>query len=775
MRTRFTWDLCKIALFLVVLFLGRKQVIAQESTLDTKELSKKYAVILAAQGVIEELKDKKIPGLVSSCCNDILDPKKIKLHKNRGDSEKHTQKYVKKKLKSALKEDLDVLYQSFKIDKKKFSRQEFVEEVRNKFRSQIDDNISRNLNQNFQEIFKQARKKAISKQLDELSRTVYPDEKEIAEFEDAYIGGWKKIDTNRLKTKLRLKIKREERCLLEEVYKLREKISEEVLNDIYTQMDIQENAIEGELPDELLTQNQLQQGIRRNVNAAITRERKKSRMKIIAFEMKYKGEKIPVSKEVKRKIYNIFSFVKKKIVEKAKIEEKERFRKFCRNIDSIAIGSQQELEEIIRADLATHKMKDKSKDIIVDKFLSKVKKRILEQYVAKAPVKEQSGFKKRLARYLGLPDIQEDIKQRCKELVENDLEIVRDKISDEQLRRYFPKLADNSWEVPKLAKKEHKHKKDIMKSIKGHSKHPLSITSFDDCIDEPIGNEISEGGWNRNELLQETEEKVKDQTEFLIDEAGRAWEGQWKIYLAHQEYIQENPKKRIFLKDEIKGNLDKSKEDWVRYFTDKIKKIWSKNREALIWQGNVPTYGKNKYLPLYDHIEKEIEQRLNTNVGTILASIDRSRREHGVVKREAKEGSGQSGLPTDSEVPKVVAPEGSGLPITKAHLKIDWLKLLLLFLILIALIVALTYIGTTSGNIATLAGIILVVLIFVAVLATQKDKLFKITTEIEKKTVILEPIHVEDGYLYTWDKYKLIVKTKGGEPPEKVIIATITK
>ena len=210
-------------------------------------------------------------------------------------------------------------------------------------------------------------------------------------------------------------------------------------------------------------------------------------------------------------------------------------------------------------------------------------------------------------------------------MVEPDFKAVRDAISDEQLKKVFPKVADRSWEVPKLAKKEHKQKVDIMKRIKGLSKKRLNVSTFEHCINVPIKTEICEARLNQKELLEETEEKVCHQTQFLIDEGGRAWDGQYNIYLAHQESIQEAPRKWIFLKKEMKGDLNKGKEYWVRHFTDKIKGIWSKNREALIWQGNAPAYGRNKYLPLYDYIEKEIEKRLNTDVGNILIEIQKEK------------------------------------------------------------------------------------------------------------------------------------------------------
>ncbi len=669
MRNKFILAFCKITALLIVLFLAREQAAAQshKPALDTKKLSIIYVTKQAASVAVEQLRTKVIEGIAKDCTEDILN--NISEHKEIEKSKKLVELHIKESLDKAFDEDLKKIYKSFKSQDIKFSEGEYIRESRESFENKIEKNISQNADDNLREIFEKARGEAVRRQLNRISLCVYPSQEDVENIDQA---GWQPVDVKALKQGLKGKMRRSEKVLLEETERRIDQRIDQIIKDVKNQIEVQKEAIQQELPGDRITERQLKEAMENNVNNAI--------------------RKLRAEATEGRKIYDIFPSIRGEIDRKAKIKEKERFRSFCQNVKGIALTSKEKLKRLIRKNLALHKEKEKSRHIVVNRLLSKAEKAILGQYVALAPGEEQKEFSTRLTTYL--PEMHEEIKRTCGELIEDDLENAREEIADEQLRRYFPRLADKSWEVPKVAKGEHKDKYDIMGGIYRKKLNP-TITTFEK-IKKEIKDEISIGEWKHQNLLEETEKKVCDLTNDLINEASRAWKGQWNIYLAHQEYIEDEKKgNKIFIKDEVK-KIPKTKEEWVKYFTGKITEIWKRNRVSLIWPLQVPDYAKDKYQELFAYIKHEIEQRLNTGVGNIINEIEKekeqARNERAIAKeRSRKKRSDAKEHDSKSEVvPRPPANDTYGETSTHNVVpppspKTGWLWLLLILLVIVAM------------------------------------------------------------------------------------------
>ena len=607
---------------------------AEDTIKRAKERAKIYAATIAAKQRINKISEKSPDTVIADLSQSMHDPKLIDQHKSRQTSEKTGYQFTIDWLSKELNKEIETIYDSFSFDDESFTRDKFTGDVRNKFRTDMDKKFGEFIKSNFQNIFKESRKKAINHQLDQLSDAIYPTENEISEYENAHLSGWKDIDRNRLITKLMLKLSKEESHLFEEIFKLREDVSHAVFNDIKYQIKLQEEALVKELAKELITSSQLKSALKKNVDEVINTERNNASHKLITSTTDFKNETIEVSKQIKRKVYDIFSFVENKINTNARIEEKERFRMYCRSSRDVQSWNSVVIEEVILADLKSHIDKSKSKEKFIEVFWEELGHAIIISYCTLAPEREKLLFKERLEGYLREADMQIEVKNKCSQMIEDDFKTARDKIANNQFREYFQKVWNKTWEIPRLSKKEHAEKPDIMKKVKGYD-GKISILSYDDCIRDPIKSEIAENTLP-DTLIDETKKSVLETVKLLVMEGDKAWDGQWNIYLYHHPYIEDAKiNKKIAIEDEIRRKANWNKENWVEYFTNEIKKIWKENRVLLIWQGNMPPYGKSKYDVLYEHIEKQIAQQLNTDVAKILAKLEAE--EKARIKAEAEE------------------------------------------------------------------------------------------------------------------------------------------
>jgi hypothetical protein len=322
--------------------------------------------------------------------------------------------------------------------------------------------------------------------------------------------------------------------------------------------------------------------------------------------------------------------VKEEIEKKAKTEEQERFRRFCQNAN-IEIAGVQDIEGLVLRDIRRHKTFDESLNIVVAHFLDHASKAMIEEYAKnkKAPPSERANFKKRL-RTRHLSKVKDDIRTRARKLLKPKLEQVRNAIADAQLQQFFPVLAHKSWVLTG-------DNEIIIKRIKVDQN--LSTHAFADYMRQPLKASITTKPFKKNELLIETEQKVVEKANLLIEEAKKAWNGQLNIYLAHEQYIEDAAHNRkISIADTIQNHPADADKNWVEHFTGIIEKIWTDNRVYLIWpQGNKPASWEKKYVELFGYIRKAIEQQLKTDIGNIKIKIKAEEAKEAARRKKAKE------------------------------------------------------------------------------------------------------------------------------------------
>ncbi|RLC76925.1 MAG: hypothetical protein DRI61_12430, partial [Chloroflexi bacterium] len=151
-----------------------------------------------------------------------------------------------------------------------------------------------------------------------------------------------------------------------------------------------------------------------------------------------------------------------------------------------------------------------------------------------------------------------------------------------------------------------------------------------------------------------------------------------------------------FMKSAIKKETGKrDKKYWIEYFKARIYEIWKKNRILVIWGGQPPPYGGKKYERLYQYIEEEIEQALNNTVSQVLelSAMNQSLSVEKAIKPSLRETSPVSeviGKPK-TKSPNLGSMSGSasgfGGQKDKGDLeRVEWLRVLLVFLIVLIVI-----------------------------------------------------------------------------------------
>ncbi|MBI5222795.1 hypothetical protein HY990_00070 [Candidatus Micrarchaeota archaeon] len=568
-----------LILAIILFFIGNSNVMAQ-----LKNKSIEYAAIVATKSAIKEIKDKNINNIADDSKKEILS--KIHSHKERKESEKLIRAFISVKLKSEFNEDLRKIHKSFNVQ---LSEDQFKREIEKKFGSDIENNKNEFLKNKGSKVFINARDLAINEQMSRVSLKVYPSESEVEEIDKA---GWKSSNVRNMKEKLKRAMRKSEEKLLEEVENKIDKRVEDISEDIKQQIKVQKNALGLLPPGNLFTIKQFRDAWEDNVRKEI--------------------EKIKKNKEPWQNIYNIFLSIKEEINHKAGIEEQKRFREFIKNVN-INIATEEEISKVIREDIKAHKAVDNSLNLITKKIMDKAIQKIIEKYALNAQPGERSDFTSRLQNKY-LPNVKAEIRERVDALLMPDLNATREKIAKEQVKGFFPVLADGSWELS--GKNE-----EIIKRIKINKN--LSIRSYDDCMKEPVLTSITERNVKKDELLNETEEKVFNNVNMFLSEAEKAWDGQWDIYLTHKSYIEDvaDKGKKILIEQEIKNKPGRDKAYWVEYFTSEINKIWQKNRVSLIWPQGKPKYQKEKYVELLKYVKDEIEQRMNTDVAKTLDRV----------------------------------------------------------------------------------------------------------------------------------------------------------
>jgi len=543
-----------VVLNLLIISVPYRQALSKESL---KEASFKYAAIQAARVVIEQLKEKQIPGIVGSCQTYILDNSHE--HQKITASKKLVKGFVEKSLLYTLEKNLSDIYQRLRSKDVKISEDSYKKEIMERFNEQINTNQSIFINNKFDGIFSRARNKAVKKQFSSLIFSVYPSQGEVNKID---AGEWQANDVEELRKKLGERIRKNVKNIFEENETKVKQAANEIITDINNQLQKQKKSLNNPISDVVITETEIIDELHKNVKTEIKR----------MLNNKKKGQII----------YETFPSIIEEINKKAKNIERNRFGLFIRDFNFSV--NNETLKKIIEQDLIGHREYDNSLVLTGKKLFPDLAENVVNTYSSG----KLTSFRNRLKQLIkNNGEIRDILKSEISNSIKIPIKTVRSSLAEMQVDKYFYPISSGEWVVPEL----------ILKKI---SLNKIGIHSFQQVLELPFISRNSEQ-YNRNSLLVETENKVLSKVGKLLSEGKRAWNAQLEIVKNYEDVIEK----------ELRNELEtKSESQWISFYTKEVEKEWSEKRFVKIWRGfsTPPPNSDTKYSPLFGHVKKEIEK-----------------------------------------------------------------------------------------------------------------------------------------------------------------------
>ncbi|WP_282610861.1 hypothetical protein [Pelagibius sp. Alg239-R121] len=537
----------------------------------------------------------------------------IENHSTAEESEKLTLEFLDQRLEQEFDEALARAYRSVEIAESELSEEAFRRSMREAFTVQFEQS-KKAFSDTAGALFVRARDEAVEAQMNRISLNHYPSIEQVEEMEKA---GWPALDEkNFVKRTLVRKMQRAEPALLAEVSDAVERRIKQIIAHVKEQIAIQKTAIDSELAPELWTRGQISSSWTGSVQRAIDKQSE--------------------SKEDWHYIYPLFSIVRIMIEEGAANLEKQRFDEFIEK-HVLPLTDPGEIERLIRTDLIAHAEVETSRSLIVEKLFPRLQSLLVEAYVLGVPDQEQAEVRQRVKQSY-LQELGDVLPARVNALIATPFEAARETIAAGQYRDNFRSIADRTWFF------KPPDERFIVSMKLGDGTRIVDPVRIRDClfiVCQDLGNlnllnSISSVDFKTDVLLAETKEYVSRGVEDRINEALRAWDGQYEIYLGHTAAIKgvrSRDKNRLStIKELIVGapvGFDAkpptagsgSKKEWVTYFASLIEQIWSAYRVDTIWPQQPPASLDNRYALLFQEIRKQVEEKLNTDVETALSQI----------------------------------------------------------------------------------------------------------------------------------------------------------
>ncbi len=588
-----------IAKYLIIgIFLCFSLTLRVEAKQSLQDASLKYATMQAVKGAVERLKDKKIP--------EIIIPETPE-HEDRKISKTKTKELVPDLLNKSFDEDLDYIYQNIvKQSNIDYSIREYKKEARERYAEKINTNISNISSEQFDDYFKKIRDKAYKLQLSRLTSVAYPNQNEV---EIADNKEWTEVAKTDLTNLIIERYKGTAKVLFSENRETAEPKAEKMVEAIIIQLKKQQNALNGNIPNNAITQIKISKKLHNNIQTAIS-------------EMKKQANK-------EEKIYKIFPSVEKNILPKATLIEKERFKLFIKNYNFSV--NNEKLKETIQSDLKRHRNYSKSLELLSKNLFPGAAEEVVNAYSGKIKTSsEHQDFRNRLKLLISK---NEEVRSNLISAISNEIKTplkqdIRPTVAKEQLKEHFYPIFSGEWAVPENILKKLAYKK-------------YGVNSFGKCLKLPFISRGSEP-YNRNSLLDETKNEVLKKVGKLLSEGKRAWEGQEDIIKGKRnEIINEGEQiaKKVGSWEKQSDIIDKAdltekkinetvvlktEDQWVDYYTKQVETKWIEERVNKIWRGfNIPpTNSPTKYSPLFGHMREEIKMIVHSFFETTNKKIE---------------------------------------------------------------------------------------------------------------------------------------------------------
>ena len=558
-------------------WLGHAFADTQHSVIDSlRQQSVKYAIFQAVQEVVNTAEHMTILNIVDRSAKQISSD--VKIHHKISASKQIIESYVKMSFDASLDQKFEVVFQRLKSQTRALDLQESTlkKEVKAVYREVIDKQKSAYMSAHFDRIFQVSRQRAVEEQLSSLLTSAYPKQEMVTDLDRA---NWTEASLAQLKQHVMGEIRGRTPHLFEENQIIVKDRATAILSKIRVQLDQQRSVLAADIPLHLITKNQI----------AIT----------LLDKLDQEIKKMQYDAQLGEKIYAPFPSVLTSIDQQAQQTETEQFLQAVANT-SFAFNEEL-MRTLISENLADNKTRDQSAQFLGQRVYSHQLIHVVNHYASRSPAVEANEFKQRLQIIIKSDrTIQERIKIEIINALKKSPEFkkIRNLIAQLQVKNHFVPIHEGSWVVPEssLEKMSHTPK---------HKRYG-GVESIEKALTLPHLNKRSMP-YHRNTLLEETEDDLLTRIQKLLEEGKRAWDRQFDIVRAHEDFIKKEwPKHRHTLADSVAGSEDY----WITQYTQAVEEKWRAERVQLLWRGvsTPPPYMATKYSPLFPYMEKEIRR-----------------------------------------------------------------------------------------------------------------------------------------------------------------------
>ncbi len=462
-----------------------------------------YSALLAGRQIIEEFGGPSVDMLAQSITALIIaDPE---AHRVRNSSRELVREQVEDDLRKVVADRLSIAHESFRLADFGVDRNRFTQWMLEELADVVEARRKEVVGERLDPAFERGRSQAVAQQIARLHSDVYPTQAEVDALDSQ---DWAVSAREALEKKVADRIGSRIPTLLEEAQIKAEQLATEAVSEAFTQRAAQFESLDlATVPESLAAREAIEPTLVNAVTATI---------KALRETRKQAGDT--------RVVYDPVPSIQNRARSRSAQVERDRWKKYVGEFRSIRTSN--ELEPAIRADLRTHKLLSTSRRVLVRSTYEEFKVQAINGYASRGGDELPAhDFSKRLARFLEEDDgIKEAAQQAAALSLEPGLPEARRRIADDQMRQHFPTIIDGGWRVPDT---------DLGVSL---ATGALSVSNIDEAFSLPDIDQQGEN-YDRQLLLEETENELLRGVGMLISEADRAYRAQQKLYELEQKII----------------------------------------------------------------------------------------------------------------------------------------------------------------------------------------------------------------------------------------------
>lgn len=451
----------------------------------------------------------------------------VNAHQNIYISKLASKKWLDGKLNEEWKSLSEGRMHQFEIDKKTY--EDILKKLAGNFDTAKQSIINTRITDNPDSIFILARNKAITDQYKSLNSKAYPSLELVNKINN---DGWTNTEIDEIKKKIEAG-----KTLFDENTDKVNGIVKTIIQDIDEQRQRQLDVINIEPPKDIVTQEVATLFLQKRLDEELAKAREST-------------------KQSGRIVYERLDKTNELIQTTALAIEQRRFIDFLATVMPQGI-TQQSLTREIEADLSGHKTYALSEQKLGEEIQAEMAKQAVENYTQQhSSGNDAKAFKQRLNEALNQKSANDALWNNVITVLKPELNIVRNNITQQQLKTYFTPLTKHQWKPSKAT---------VEKIVL--EKPDLSTYTFED--DEQLPGIKSNEAYRREQLLDETESKFQELANQAIQKGKNAWDKQTALVEQKKQSIEHD-----FAAINNADDLD-DEPVWVNRFTSQVNTAWN--------------------------------------------------------------------------------------------------------------------------------------------------------------------------------------------------------